>query len=135
MEDGLAIAFATIHHLNSIGCRTLFATHFHELADMLGHSEDNRGQGFFRDVGFFCTGVDETDDGYFAYSYRLKPGVNRDSHGLKVAQLAGLPEPSLKIAKAALDWLKHRRRANDLHRADDLKLLGQSLATIGQATS
>jgi DNA mismatch repair ATPase MutS len=61
VDDGLAIAFATVHHLNSIQCRTLFATHFHELADMLGHSEDNRGHGPFRDVGFFCTGVDEID--------------------------------------------------------------------------
>ena len=32
VEDGLAIAFATVHHLVSVnGCRAMFATHFHEL--------------------------------------------------------------------------------------------------------
>lgn len=61
VEDGLAIAFATVHHLNTLKCRALFATHFHELADMLGQSDDCKGQGSFNQVGFFCTGVDETD--------------------------------------------------------------------------
>lgn len=61
VEDGLAIAFATVHHLTTLKCRALFATHFHELADMLGQSDEHRGQGFFEDVGFFCTGVDETE--------------------------------------------------------------------------
>lgn len=59
--DGLAIAFATVHHLVSNNrCRTLFATHFHELSDMLGCTSDHRGQGAFSDVSFYCTDVDET---------------------------------------------------------------------------
>lgn len=61
VKDGLAIAFATVHHLVSMNnCRALFATHFHELADMLGCSNDAKGQGVFEHVGFFCTDVDET---------------------------------------------------------------------------
>lgn len=35
--DGCAIAYATLHHLYHVNkCRTLFATHYHELADMVG---------------------------------------------------------------------------------------------------
>ena len=42
VRDGIALAFATIHHLlNHVHCRTLFSTHFHELTDML--KNDNSG--------------------------------------------------------------------------------------------
>ena len=63
VDDGLAIAFATVHHLLSVnGCKAMFATHFHELADMLGHDPtQNRGQGSFSKVAFMCTGVDEIE--------------------------------------------------------------------------
>lgn len=62
VNDGLALAFATVHHLIAINqCRTLFATHFHELADMLGYQETSHaGHGAFSAVGFFCNDVDET---------------------------------------------------------------------------
>lgn len=62
IEDGLAIAFSTVHHLSSdVKCRALFATHFHELADMLGQSTDDPASGSFGDISFYCTGVDETE--------------------------------------------------------------------------
>ncbi|KAF5355702.1 hypothetical protein D9756_003944 [Leucocoprinus leucothites] len=110
VNDGLAIAFATVHHLTTVNqCRTLFATHFHELAYMLGHTSDATGTGVYQNVHFYCTDVDETDDGYFAYSYRLRPGVNWDSHGLKVAQLAGLPDAVIEVASDTLDRLKRGR--------------------------
>lgn len=62
VKDGMAIAFATVHHLYTVnGCRTLFATHFHEIADMLGHMEGSIGGGTsFPDLRFFRTGVNET---------------------------------------------------------------------------
>ncbi|KAJ7706453.1 muts domain V-domain-containing protein [Mycena rosella] len=127
VKDGLAIAFATVHHLVSQNqCRALFATHFHEVTDMLGYSMDKADQGVFSSVGFFCTDVDETDDGHFAYSYRLRPGVNRDSHGLKVAQLAGMPQTAVAVARDALSWLKSRKEDPSANAAD-LNSLGQSL--------
>jgi DNA mismatch repair ATPase MutS len=122
VKDGLAIAFATIHHLvRENKCRALFATHFHELSTMLGCSE-NKGSGVFENVAFFCTGIDETDvsavlivtkalrdilskEDHFSYSYRVKPGVNYDSHGLKVAQLAGMPDSAMRVAKKVLQCL------------------------------
>jgi len=62
VKDGLAIAFATLHHLISTNqCRSLFATHFHELSDMVGYPANRSRQGLFSTVNFFCTGVDETD--------------------------------------------------------------------------
>ncbi|KAI0785994.1 muts domain V-domain-containing protein [Abortiporus biennis] len=132
VDDGLAIAFATVHHLLTVNhCRTLFATHFHELADMLGYSPEHNhcGEGVFSKVQFFCTDVNETADGYFAYSYRLKPGVNRNSHGLKVARLAGMPQSTISVAENAMEWLRHRRE-NRLDDTIQLKTLGQHLATF-----
>lgn len=63
VDDGLAIAFATVHHLLSVnGSRGMFATHFHELADLLGYdSGSHRGQGAFSNLAFFCTDVDEAE--------------------------------------------------------------------------
>ncbi|KAG5639373.1 hypothetical protein H0H81_003517 [Sphagnurus paluster] len=108
VTDGLAIAYATLHHLVTINrCRALFATHFHELSDMLGHSIQPGG--IFENVDFFCTDVNETENGRFAYQYRLHPGVNRDSHGIKVAQLAGMPLAAISVANNTLAWLKTQR--------------------------
>lgn len=60
VTDGLAIAYATLHHLvNNNKCRALFATHFHELSDMLGYPDQNRKD--FGSVEFFCTDIDEID--------------------------------------------------------------------------
>ena len=63
VKDGLAIAFATVHHLVVHNrCRALFATHFHELADLLAYGDaEHHGSGVFRDVRFFCTDVHETE--------------------------------------------------------------------------
>ncbi|KAI0348697.1 hypothetical protein BDW22DRAFT_119281 [Trametopsis cervina] len=129
MEDGLAIAFATVHHLLSqTRCRTLFATHFHEIADLLGYTDTHKGQGSFSRVSFFCTDVEDTLDGYFTYSHRLRPGVNRDSHGLKVAQLAGMPESTLTIASGVRKWLRERRNTVTAADQSALQALGSSLA-------
>ncbi|KAF8912862.1 muts domain V-domain-containing protein [Gymnopilus junonius] len=107
VKDGLAIAFATIHHLvTSNKCRCLFATHFHELTDMVGNSEGVHGTGLFHNVHFYCSDVDEVGEGHFTYSHRLRPGINRDSHGLKVARLAGIPSSAIDVAANTLSWLK-----------------------------
>ena len=145
VQDGLAIAFSTIHHLITVNkSRALFATHFHELADMLGCQDGDRGSGIFDAARFYCTDVDETEvssqpfraktllidyfqDGYFAYSHRLRPGVNRDSHALKVAQLAGMPPLALGIARTALHAFRDANKAILLKDSLKLQSLGQSL--------
>jgi DNA mismatch repair ATPase MutS len=70
--DGLALAFSTVHHLITVNkCRALFATHFHEIADMLGCTDGERGEGTFDAVRFFCTDVDETEVCSFPPGIRL----------------------------------------------------------------
>lgn len=81
-EDGTAVGFACIHHLYHVNqCRTLFATHFHMLTDMTRDLDQ---------VACYCTDVADDDDGSFVYVHRLRKGVNRESHALKVARLAGI---------------------------------------------
>jgi DNA mismatch repair ATPase MutS len=98
-KDGVAVAFACLHHLYHVNkSRTLFATHFHDLAEMV--KEDGAMEG----VGFYCTDVEEGIGGEgFRYVHRLREGVNRQSHALKVARLAGLPEGAITIAKRVLE--------------------------------
>ncbi|KAL1967158.1 hypothetical protein VTN77DRAFT_3449 [Rasamsonia byssochlamydoides] len=97
-EDGTAVGFACLHHLYHVNrCRTLFATHFHALADMT--------QGFEK-LGTYCTDIKETPSGSFSFVHRLRRGVNRQSHALKVARLAGLPEEALNVARDTLQQLR-----------------------------
>ncbi|KAG6889668.1 hypothetical protein C0992_004479 [Termitomyces sp. T32_za158] len=120
VKDGLAIAYATLHHLvHNNQCRALFATHFHELSDMLGYPDQTRRN--FGSVEFFCTDVDEIDDDRFAYQYRIRPGVNRDSHGLKVAQLAGMPTVAVNIARDTLALLKKETKTVETTLVDSFK--------------
>jgi DNA mismatch repair ATPase MutS len=80
-EDGIAVSFACLHHLYHVNqCRTLFATHFHALTDM------TKG---FEKLGCYCNDVLEEPNGKFSYVHRLRKGVNRESHALKVARVAG----------------------------------------------
>jgi hypothetical protein len=53
--------------------------------------------------------------------------VNRDSHGLKVAKLGGMPAPALRIAQGALEWMKVRE-ANWVADKAQLRVAGESLA-------
>ncbi|KAH9843355.1 DNA mismatch repair protein Msh1 [Teratosphaeria destructans] len=96
-EDGIAVGYACLHHLHNVNkCRTLFATHFHSLADM---TRD------FEDLGCYCTDVEEEGDGSWAYVHRLRRGVNRKSHALKVAAVAGMPEGAVELAREVLESL------------------------------
>ncbi|KAK5140875.1 hypothetical protein LTR04_002812 [Oleoguttula sp. CCFEE 6159] len=98
-EDGIAVGYACLHHLYYTNrCRTLFATHFHALADM------TRG---FDKLACYCTDVAEGTDGSFSYVHRLSKGVNRKSHALKVARLAGsgLPEEAITVAAQVFEEL------------------------------
>lgn len=62
IKDGLALAYATIHHLATVNqSRTLFATHFTELSDMLGYSEGIAAPAPFDSISFFCTDVAEVE--------------------------------------------------------------------------
>ncbi|GME40318.1 MutS protein-like protein 1 [Neofusicoccum parvum] len=94
-EDGIAVGYACLHHLyHANRCRALFATHFHRLADMTKDWEK---------LGCYCTDVEEGTDGTFAYVHRLRKGINRKSHALKVARVAGLPDEAISVAARVLE--------------------------------
>ncbi|GAB1310921.1 MutS protein 1 [Madurella fahalii] len=103
-EDGTAVAFAGLHHLLHVNkCRALFATHFHGIADLVAKQglrvEDGGPDGV---VDMYCTDVQEDDQGGFIYVHKLRKGINRQSHALKVARLAGLPEHAIQVAQEVL---------------------------------
>ena len=98
--DGLAIARALLEHLVSgrEGPRTLFATHFHELAALAGEVER---------VANASVLVGETPDGEgLRYLYRIVPGGADRSYGVHVAAMAGLPAPLLARARELLAALE-----------------------------
>lgn len=114
-EDGTAVGFACLHHLYHVNkCRTLFATHFHALADMTRE---------FEKLGTYCTDIKETASGSFSFVHRLRRGVNRQSHALKVARLAGLPEEALNVARDMLRQMKAGSTSEEEESGGDAKLV------------
>jgi DNA mismatch repair protein MutS len=86
-EDGLSIAWAVCEELlNNIKCRTLFATHFHELSRIDNPGMANRSM----DVA--------EQDGEIIFLRKLREGPAANSYGLHVAALAGLPQSVLRRA-------------------------------------
>jgi DNA mismatch repair ATPase MutS len=123
-QDGTAVAYGSLLHLHTINkCRTLFATHFHALADLT--TEWPR-------LGTYCTDILEDERGSFTFQHRLRPGVNRQSHALKVAALAGLPAPALEAATAVLRQLHgdkdNQQGEQEYHDSTDTR---QPLAAAG----
>ena len=96
-NDGLSIAWAVSEELlNRIGCRTLFATHFHELS-LLSHPRlANRS-------------MEVLDQGEkIVFLRKLKEGPAAESYGIHVAKLAGLSQEVLQRAGQIMERLKER---------------------------
>ena len=103
--DGLSIAWGTLEHLAQVnGCRTLFATHYHELTAL---SDTLPG---LRNVSM---AVREWE-GEVVFLHEVKDGPADKSYGLAVARLAGLPEAVTARAAAVLTRLEDQRPASDL---------------------
>jgi len=95
--DGLALALSIAECLHdSIKCRTIFATHFHELTGMLG---DRKGC-FSLAVGV----IEKADE--IVFTHRIENKVADKSFGLEVAKLAGLPDSLLLRARTVLESLE-----------------------------
>jgi DNA mismatch repair protein MutS len=91
--DGLAIAWAVAEHLSdAIQCRTLFATHYHELCELSSMKEGV--------VSFNVSAREYGDDVVFLH--KLSAGPANKSYGVAVARLAGVSEAVLARAKAIL---------------------------------
>jgi DNA mismatch repair protein MutS len=99
--DGLSIAWATLEHLHANNrCRTLFATHFHELTGLAGRLP--------RLVNL-TSSVREWK-GEVVFLHEVVAGAADRSYGVQVARLAGLPEPVITRAKAILAGLERTER-------------------------
>ena len=92
--DGLSIAWATLEHLHGVNqCRTLFATHYHELT---GLSEQLAG------VKNATVRVREWQ-GDIIFLHEIVQGQADRSYGVQVAKLAGLPSSVIERASVLLD--------------------------------
>jgi DNA mismatch repair protein MutS len=99
-KDGLSIAWAVCEELlDHIKCRTLFATHYHELS-LIAHSRmANRSMEV----------LDRS--GEIVFLRKLKEGSAAESYGLQVARMAGLPEGVLQRAGRIMARLKENEQA------------------------
>lgn len=95
--DGVAIAWAVVEYIhNRIGCRTLFATHYHELTDLARVLPRVRN---------LSVQVKEWG-GQVLFLRKLVEGPANKSYGIQVARLAGLPEEVLLRAREVLSNLE-----------------------------
>jgi DNA mismatch repair protein MutS len=95
--DGVAIAWAVTECLhNTVGCKTIFATHYHELTQLteeLAHARN------------FNVAVREVGD-EIVFLHRVEPGGADRSYGIHVGRLAGLPAPVVARAWEVLKLLE-----------------------------
>ncbi len=95
--DGLSIAWSVAEHLHDqVACRTLFATHYHELTALA----DSRPG-----VGNANVAVREWND-QIIFLRKIVPGSADRSYGIQVARLAGLPDEIIARAKDILAHLE-----------------------------
>jgi DNA mismatch repair protein MutS len=99
--DGVAIAWAVTEHIHDrIGCRTMFATHYHELMQLPEKLQHARNMN---------VAVRETGQG-IVFLHRLEAGGTDRSYGIHVAELAGLPASVVTRAKGVLGTLETGHR-------------------------
>ena len=117
--DGMAIARAVIEHLHNdprLGCKSLFATHYHELTDLANTLPGVRN---------FNVAVVE-EGGGVVFLHRIIPGGADQSYGVQVARLAGLPPAVINRAWEVLNDLEQPGKAAPV-RAAGPGLDGQGL--------
>jgi DNA mismatch repair protein MutS len=100
--DGVSIAWAVSEHLHDrTGCKTVFATHYHELTQLAQDLEAVRN---------FNVAVREVNDDVL-FLHRLQPGGADRSYGIEVGRLAGLPQEVLARARQVLKLLEGEQLA------------------------
>ena len=111
--DGLSIAWASVEHLHQVNrCRSLFATHFHELTALAAklpriHNATMRVKEWQGEVVFL---------------HEVVPGAADRSYGIQVAKLAGLPASVIERAKVVLAELEADDRGKPMRGFEDLPL-------------
>jgi DNA mismatch repair protein MutS len=101
--DGVSLAWSITEHLHdAVGCRSLFATHYHELAQLADSLPGLRNYNVL---------VKEQADG-IVFLHRIAPGGADKSYGIHVARLAGVPTAVLERAEQVLVELEAHHRLN-----------------------
>ena len=95
--DGLSIAWASVEHLLEVNkSRALFATHYHELTELIDGLEGAENASLRA----------KEWDGDLVFLHDVKPGAADRSYGVQVAKLAGLPLAAVERARAVLERLE-----------------------------
>jgi DNA mismatch repair protein MutS len=102
--DGVSLAWAIVEHIHDrIGCRTLFATHYHELTDLTSS---------LGGVKNLNVAVKEWEDN-IAFLHKIVDGAADKSYGIHVARLAGIPGEVNERAKQILAQLEAEHMGDD----------------------
>ncbi|NLL30729.1 MAG: DNA mismatch repair protein MutS, partial [Clostridiales bacterium] len=105
--DGLSIAWSVIEYIsknNDLKCKTLFATHYHELTKL---------EGVIEGVKNYSVAVSEVDDNIIFLRKIVEGGADQ-SYGIEVAKLAGLPKEVINRAKEILSTLESSSENNSI---------------------
>ncbi len=108
--DGLAIAWSVAEYLLTVGCRTLFATHYHYLNELANQQQV---------VSNYRVTVRETGD-RIIWLHKIMPGGTDRSYGIQVARMAGAPPEMIARAHEILAELEK----NTMDRKDVAGVMG-----------
>ena len=112
--DGLSIAWAVAEYIadkNKLGCKTLFATHYHELIDLANRIDGIRN---------LSVAVKEKGEDII-FLRKIVEGGTDESYGIHVARLAGVPKPVLQRADKILTSLEKDGKKIVVNEKEDKK--------------
>lgn len=108
--DGVSIAWSVVEHLAEINkCRTIFATHYHELTKL-----NNR----INNLSLHCMKIKEFN-GEVIFMHEVVDGSADRSYGIHVARLAGLPDITIKRAEQVLKVMEEEKQNKVLSAIED----------------
>ena len=125
--DGLSIAWACVEHLHNVNkCRSLFATHYHELTAL----SESLGQ-----LSCYTVQIKEWNN-TVVFLHKVVRGHANRSYGIHVAQLAGLPKAVIARAQNILELLSQSNKDNTPEQmVKDLPLFDITFEQTPTATS
>ncbi len=106
--DGLSIAWAVVEYLSDINnnsCKSMFATHYHELTELESELDTVKN--------YYITAKEINDD--IIFLRKIRKGKSKQSYGIQVAKLAGVPNQVLKRAKVILKKLEENDINNNIN--------------------
>ena len=111
--DGLSIAWSVIEYItknDNLRCKTLFATHYHELVKL---------EGVLKGVKNYSVAVKKSEDSVIFLRKIIEGGAD-ESYGIEVAKLAGLPDKVIERAREILRDLEGNNKT-DILSSDSIK--------------